>query len=296
AYQYYATAAMFIHILHSDAEYLRRFREYLLWLSQGVPSSKAWQKSFNELSLNMFADLIQDYFSSLRSRTYVGYTIRFELPAQLIESERDLEDFEVRLLWLRVASWEGSKARDWIAQQLAAARRSRPSDPSVLFWAANFERAFGSRAEATRLCAVAAHEQPNQISNWLLLAELEAEELKSARAPSAGVDSPESIRQLMRLAQSPRPLNAIAWYFAVAKQPEQGLPFGLRAVALAPACASCQDTLAALLFQKGEVREAIYRQRLAVEVSPNRSLRQEFSERLAHYEKALAPRVNGREP
>src|SRR5262249_11556737 len=62
-------------------------------------------------------------------------------------------------------------------------------------------------------------------------------------------------------------LNDVAWNAAIRGRPDDGLELSRRSLAADPSCAHCYDTLAALLYEKGDVEAAIATQTLAVNLA-----------------------------
>src|SRR5262249_28284164 len=114
-------------------------------------------------------------------------------------------------------------------------------------------------------------------------------EIEHSAAPATARKPSPTLDRLMRLANSPDELNFVGSYFTKLDRPDQGLPFAVRAVEKAPGCWECQDTLTALLFQKGLVAQAIERQRWALNLVPEGSpdARGRLAKTLERYQQAL---------
>src|SRR5262249_50820247 len=167
--------------------------------------------------------------------------------------------------------WSAPSVKAAVERQLEAARKSHPDHPDVLFWSARYEQRWGRAEEARRLFNLVIRKQPERARNWLALAQLELSEIEHSAAPATAPKPSPTLERLMRLANSPDELNFVGSYFTKLDRPDQGLPFAVRAVEKAPGCWECQDTLAALLFQKGLVAQAIERQRWALNLVPEGS-------------------------
>jgi tetratricopeptide (TPR) repeat protein len=153
-----------------------------------------------------------------------------------------------------------------------------------LYWAGRYADRFGKRAEARQFYTDAARAEPSRVRNWVALARLELAELiqSSGEARQPG----PAFEKLRPLAKTPEELNCVAWYLAQIGRVNEALPFAARAVADAPGCWNCRDTMARVLYQKGAIERAIEEEKTAIGMLPEgeEEDRKDYSARLRQYE------------
>ena len=76
----------------------------------------------------------------------------------------------------------------------------------------------------------------------------------------------------------------MGWYYAMLRKPRTGLNFAMRALRLRPRCTSCMNTLALLLFQRGDTRQATEVMRKAIHLRAEQEVPEDWRKRLRHYE------------
>lgn len=110
-------------------------------------------------------------------------------------------------------------------------------------------------------------------------------------APAPGIETlAQDVARLAAAASTPSELNGVAWFFALARRPDEGLPYARRAISAGPACVECLDSLAVLSFQAGRVDEAISAIQRALALSDDDDdLRPRFTAKLAAFRAAPPP-------
>lgn len=287
---YYAASAMLVHML-SDDDDRKNFNRYLAAIAQGVPLDDAWKQAFGDVSIEALDHRLREYVGQ---RTFHGWKTAFTAPTAKIISERTLEDFEVRLLWVQIGDWNRPDGKEWVGALLARARASRPNHPEVLYWSGRYAERWGEHAEAKRLFEAATTAEPEVTRYWVALSGLELEDLDHWGTPTPG----PALEQLSRRAQSADELNQVAWYLSMIRRPTEAIPYAIHALEKAPGCYYCRDTMAQIFFQKGAMARAVEEQRLALNLTPENAsaMRRKLAMRLANYERAAKEAASAPKP
>jgi tetratricopeptide (TPR) repeat protein len=280
---YYAASAMLVHMLSDDAEDRKHFNVYLAALAQGVPADDAWKQGFGDTSIEKLDHRLRGYVGQ---KEWSGWQTSFTPPPGQILGERELEDFEVKLVLVQVGDWTSPGWPLRIAKLLEEARAEHPNDPKVLYWSGRSAQMRDLHDDAKRFFLAAVQLDPDVGRYWMALAEVELKEMAGTPVPKRRPGP--ALERLRQFAQSTDELNMVAWYLSEIGKPTEGIPYIVRALEKAPGCYPCRDTMAQIFFQKGAIARAVDEQRLAVNLIPEtaRGLRKQYGDRLTRYENA----------
>lgn len=268
--RYYLAAWKLVHLLNNTtADYQNRFRAYLAMLNGERAAKDAWEQAFHGVPLERLAHEYSSYQDTPRLRLWTA-RYRPENPADA--TVRRLRAGEAHVVWAQLLSkvdW-----RDALRQIDVAARADR-FWPDIFYWRALLLPSLhqpGADEQAAAALREFRGRRPDDPRGWQLALNREldrvvpADHLGLEDAAPEGIEALEPIaRGLVAHAQLASQLNAAAWYYAMARHPDTGLPLAIQSVQRDPSCADCWDTLALLHFQRGDVARA----RLAQERAMN---------------------------
>jgi hypothetical protein len=264
---HYIASWKLVHLLlDTSPELEARFRDYLSRLVAGVTSSEAWTQAMHGIE----PQLERDYEGYLRRPELRAYTLPAPVQTRAAATSRLLGAGEAHALWAELQTMRllhdkaGERDASIVDRQLDLAERAEPSSPQLAFWRAATAYYLHDDQGAVALLRgyLAAH--PDDVRAWLGLVEVELDVaipdattgLEATVPP--GLDAFESdVRELLRRATQARELITVAEYYLYRHQPEVGLNFAVRALALDSSCYRCLDVGAALLFRAGHIPEAL---------------------------------------
>jgi hypothetical protein len=294
----YPASWLLVHLLSSSKQpYSERLRQLINLLANGVPRAQAFERAFAGVPLG---DLEAQYRRYALTMTNSGQTgakgdrwvvlerTRYE-PRKVDTSgeTRALDDLAVRMLFVRLDGWTAKTIGD-VRVKIEMAEKEHRGAPEIHFvrglaLAANFHDFV--QAEPEMRAAVTA--QPKEGRYWLGLVFVRMAQME--RTPGNLELLEDDVRNLARRGHTGGALNTVAWYYALRKMPQVGMPFAMRSVAANPTCAECFDTLALLQSESGMLAEAVTSQERACELLPEGAQALGFQKRLDEYRRLAAP-------
>ncbi len=247
----YFSAWRLVHFLtNTTSERYGRFRHYAESLVSGVPEARAWQLSFG--GAGDMSDAVRLY----RGTRMVGKRIVKYHPIDVPDPEiRKLSDGEVHVLWARMSKFRSfgnsklaKKNSERRYRELREARKHEPDYAELAYWEVDLSEA--EKHSALR-DALWAYVESSKVPARALLSviQLEFSSLGTKQSLDALDKLAPIVERLEGIASTGYELNSLAWYYALRKQPEKGMPFATKSVRRAPSCAECLDTYGLLLFQ-----------------------------------------------
>jgi hypothetical protein len=290
----YFAAWRLVHFLTNEDPVLhKRFRYYTASLAAGIPAEQAWEMSFGGAG---------DINGKLRGyrgkRSIKKWAIDYKSKRQIDPEVRKLRDGEVHVLWARM-SYLRSGPRGELAVknskrrfiELANASDHDPQFEATKFWNVRLSDGDDAQKKLGDLRGYVAKNQDDTRALHLLVS-MEMEEAGSPSGASTGqkLSALEPlVNRLIAQAKHGRELNMIAWYYALTQNPQEGLPYAVRAVKREPSSAASLDTYALLLYQSNRPDLALIIQSRAVELYGERGrIPSTVAARLLLYKKASA--------
>lgn len=249
--------------------YRERFERYVQGLHAGKPNQTALRDAFEGTPK---ADVRRDLRAVLeRGGTFV-WTRPMPTPMDLsIDSERELPDEEVHLLWARLWSWKASDEKGELARHhLDVAAAQAPDAPEVRLARALRARQEGKKQEALDLIRGALSKEPNDAR--YLLAELTLE--VETDAPEA--DELATVAKLEKVATTADELEGLARFRLNHGRGDEALELVRRALARSPTCGPCLWTLTRALHERGDLAGAISATRRMFAVAHDRESQREL--------------------
>jgi hypothetical protein len=288
----YIVAWRLVHLLATDNDGDNaRFQDLLRALGNGTPAAAAWASAFGGAE-----ERIQVAYREYMSRSHLQtWVMPYAPPAPPPLRRRALTRGDVHDVWMQVVATFGApKSRRARAR---AYLRSAAADaaiwPAADYWSAMLDLHDGALYRTTidrfRRYASRAPDDPRGATAVLIAAVgAVADDGLSPSAPP-GLDAlrPE-MAAVQRHPRSAAALHAMAWYFAIARKSATGEGLARRALALEPACAGCEDTLALLLYQRGAFADAVEHQERAIHLMGESPPPRDWLDRLAHYRARLS--------
>lgn len=254
---FHNTDYAFVHLLR--ARYAERLKKYIAAIEAGAHHDAAWRNSFGDVPLDKLQAEVAGY--SQAAPETIPVASRRAAPAA--PTVRELADAEIHALWLAARDWDQAKP-DAIEKDLAEVRRLAPDSGRAHYFAAwrlhDEDRPEEAAAELEKAAAAGVDEET------VLFRRLFWDDARAKKSGAPVATLLPEVRRLGRIAKQPSSLNNIAWMLAVAKLPDEGLPFARRALALRPLYPAALDTLAFLLYEKGDVRGALETQERALAI------------------------------
>jgi tetratricopeptide (TPR) repeat protein len=265
----YFCAWKLVHVLNNtDRARQAGFRAYLQALRAGVPDDTAWQEAFRDVPAGPLADDYATYQRRDRvNRLVTSYDWSEPSPPRV----RALRPGEAHFLWARLLAVAHAGE---VAEQLERAAAADPDWPGLLYARAVLLRP----RDAVELLRRYVARVPDDPRGWQAL--VSARMNRAVPAGYSPLDRPpppalrgmqDDVRKLIEHSDTPDALNQIGWYFALARNPNAGLNFALRAVQAEPSCAECWDTVGLLYFEAGKLALAIAAQERAVGIYAERA-------------------------
>ena len=223
------------------------------------------------------------------------WTTSYQLENPPEAEVRRLRAGEAHVVWAHLLSRKSPGAA---LSQLDRAAQVDPDWDDIFYWRARL-LPWLHQPRADELAAASLREfrsrRPDDVRGWhlLLTAELQrvvpADHLGLEETAPAGIEELESIAKgVVDHAQRPSDLNLAAWYYAMARQADTGLPLAIQSVQGDPGCAGCWDTLALLYFQKGDVARALLAQERAANMYGDAVIGRSVRLRLQRYRAAAS--------
>jgi len=292
-----------VHLLNSTKAYQKVFRRYMFRLAKGEAHQAAWDATIGRIGMAKLQSQFKRYEHRggirLWSRPYMAKTKLGSL------STRKLRPGESHALWAHLqmirADALGQKASE--KQPVEAHLKYAAADDSAwagtLFWRASyafhFQRKANGLAVAAQLLRQYVKRQPDDGRGWLGLVKVGLAKLVAAdhlgvepKPPTGLATLSKDVAALLRVARTEEQLNAVGWYYALLRRPRTGLNFAVRALRLRPRCTRCMNTLALLLYQRGDTKQAHDMMRKAIHLRAEQHIPDNWRKRLTHYQRALA--------
>jgi len=287
--RHYVGAATMVTWLRTGP-YAKQFALYLNRLSQARSDDDAWNTAFRGVDPGT---LDAAFRQALDNRANPGLRTSYEYPETAAHTQRLMSDAEVHLAWIKVR-----RARAPLKQQgnneadVVAARATAPNDPEVWFARAavslSARRIPESVADIER--AMEARPEEARFLEGLFLVRY-VEDVRRTQPPRW--DRVEALAARVRRAPQASwlALNEAAWLYALREQPDSGLEMSKESIRREPGCSECYDTLAALLYQKGEIEAALGSQQRALSLAREGRIAKGELERLRLYEVAVTGKI-----
>lgn len=264
--------------------YARHFEEYLRALSEARSDHEAWSRAFRGVDI---ATIDAAWRKSLESRFDTVQRTKYELPAVPAPTHRFLDDAAVHLAWID-ARWDtaarGEKQRRDFAD-IAEAELRAPGDALVAFARGGVRLQAGllDLAIADVEKAIALRPGETRFLEGLLSIRYR----QDLRASPPRWDRVEALAARLRAAPdaSYRALNSVAWLSALRATPDDALEISKRSIRREPGCFACYDTLAALLYQSGDLEGALGSQQRALSLAGEGRVEDDIVSRLRFYER-----------
>jgi hypothetical protein len=267
--RYYLAAWKLVHLLNNTSQdYRNRLRGYLAMLNGDHVRKDAWEQAFHGIPPEHLAE---EYGVYQQRPKLLLWTASYKLENPPAVTVRQLRAGEAHVVWAHLLS---RVSPEEALRQIDLAAQADRFWPDVFYWRAlllPWLRRPGADEQAAAALREYRSRRPEDARGWHLLLDREldrvvpADHLGLEDIPPAGIEDLEPIAKgLVARAQQPYDLNAAAWYYAMARQADTGLPLAIRSVQRDPGCADCWDTLALLYFQKGDVARARLAQERAV--------------------------------
>lgn len=293
----YVAAWFLVHLLNSP-KYQPRFRNYLTALSHGVARDRAWQGAFDSVSMD---ELDDDFYAYHRAPDLRVWKSAYRPPVQpQVTAVRRLRPGEVHAMWASLqilrseqSAREPTDLRD-ARRHVALAQELDPTWTGGLYWSAvcEYRARGGSREQAAKLMRDYTAREVTDPRGWYGLLQIELHRIVPASLTGLEGTPPAQLHvlrpiaeRLGELARTSPELNLTAWYYALAHQPELGMPFATRALELEPGDPYTLDTMALLLYLSGRLDEALIMQEQAVNGLAESRPGADMLLRLAHYRK-----------
>lgn len=286
-----------VHLLNSPA-YRDRFVAYLPTLHAGASASDAWKATFGDIPIDRITS------------AYAHYTKRKQLPvyrmsrtSRAVARDPDIQTLrpgEVHATWIQLhmagKSATDRVVRNAVREHLSSMPTEDPAWTGLPFWRAML--AYHSdeqvdRVQAERLLRAYAAREPRDFRAWAGLVRIGIERaipsdhLGVGGAVPAGLTAVEpDVRELVRSGTTANALSLIGWYYALRRLPRTGLAFAFRSVQADPACGTCHETLALLLFQDGRVADSVAAQERAMVLLADDGRIRDVERRLEIYRRA----------
>jgi len=278
AHYYESAAALVSLFLDRSWAYRARYDRYIAALVSGERHDAAWAQAFGDVSLRR---LQEDLLIYRRDGLVDTVEERYRTAAPPQPSARYLSDVEIHLLWLRLR-----KDGEGVRRDLEEARRQEPGSPDVAMYSGLLAENAERYDEAEADLRAARDAAPGDERFRLALFRYHLRRARATGAPFAPLE-PEA-RALAADARHPETLNDVAYLFALAEHPDDGLPLARRAVALRPHGFGYLDTLALLLFEKGDVDGAVATEEHAMALVPDGVKQPGMAEHLERFKRAVA--------
>ena len=270
----YPAAWRVVHLLAASSDdYQGRFRRLLGALAVGERPAVAWEDALGDVPLDRLEREYRDYMATGEIAVSSAPYTPVEPPPM---KRRVLDRGEIHDVWLRTIVTFRDDPGALAAAQLATAAADVPGWAGVEYWsgllAIGGDRRDLDAAERHLRTYTAAH--PDDVRGWIGVIEVALMRTGDdgiAARPSAGLaDLTREAAELQRRARSASALNTLAWYLAIRRRPDAGLRIAQRALVADPSCASCENTLALLLYQLGRHGEAVAHQERAIRLAGER--------------------------
>jgi tetratricopeptide (TPR) repeat protein len=286
----YGNAWAFVHLLFDSDAYRDGLLAYLNALAAATPWDQAWAATLGPAAARLEAD----YSDHVHGGQYRIRAMPRAVRTEVKVTQRALSLDEAIDEWLRmkIATIDETDDAAFVRRveglilQLEGAYAEWKGSA---FWraiAASMRKIDASAFAQLRAVAEANPSDGRALAGVVLLsvgALGEDADLGQRAADAAPIEA--DARALLRIANRPGELLAVARYYAAAGKPSTGLNFAWRALERDAGCDACEHTLAALLAQQGRLDEAIAHQRRAIGMINEGAPPKRYTDRLAYYER-----------
>jgi hypothetical protein len=288
----YLAAWRLVHLLATGTDSDNaRLRHLLRALGDGVPVADAWDDALGDRSDDQ---LDREYRSYLVDGELDTWVMPYHPPAPPALERRALDRGEIHDVWLQsIATFtEPPHRARHIAAQIDLAVKHAPAWAGADYWRAvlamHERRPLPELEASLRRYVRRAPDDVRGVTALLAVALGAIDDDGLGPTPPPGLDAlRDEMAALQRHSRSAVALDAMAWYFALARKPGPGEGLARRALALEPGCAECEDTLAVLLSQRGAHAEAVLHQERAVRLLGEAPVPPPWLRRLAVYRDRL---------
>ena len=254
----YGTAWALVHFLINTRQ--KEFVDLMGRFQRGQDPGAAWLEVFpqwNPGDARAIADLDEQLGKYLAHGRFGSSTIQLEKDHAV--TERPMSASQVHDLRLSIQRRVESAAdlQKLVSAEVAEALAEDPANVGALR-----VRAASGKAEAPALAELAVKGHPEDYRAWLFHGNV-------SRDPAV---READFRKAVELApDSERALNELAWLLVTTEREGEALPLAKKAALLAPWSAPTLDTLSAALEGLGRCADALFIQRRAVDVLPERA-------------------------
>jgi tetratricopeptide (TPR) repeat protein len=269
--------------------YAARFQAYLHGLGKARSDEQAWRQAFAGVDP---ATIDAGWRKALDTPVDTVQRTPYEFPPVPAPTHRLMSDAEVHLTWIKARFGDrGKQALRLDLADIDEAVRSAPNDPQVIFARAGLKLAAGRLDEAAADIERALAARPGE-TRFLegMLSLRYRQDLETAQPRWDRVEELAAQVRARRDA-SWNALNTAAWISALRSRPAEGLPLAIESIERQPGCGHCYDTLAALLYQKGDLEGALGSQQRATSLAREGRVDREALKRLRFYEEAWRARA-----
>lgn len=282
-----AGAWALVHLLKNGPErYREQFDRVLSELQQGWEGPAG--DGFSSLDPKLFEEDFREWLVSFTQGGSIIRRARYEDKPGSIERFVSMSPVDVHLLWaaLRPALAE---------QEVDAALAFEPKAWKPRLLRARLREREGNWIAAERDLNDALSESDDETRCLLALLGHHARRVRDPIAEHRARDSAERLLpDVIARAKTVSEQNALATSLALLGRNDDALRFAQQAIADDPACFRCYETLALVHARRGELRDAVTAQSLAIERLPHgTSIKQAFRE-LAGYESLNKHRASQR--
>lgn len=286
---YFASWRLIHFLANSSPERYQRFRHYTESLVNGIPEAKAW-----ELSFGGAGDLNGPVRKYRGTRTVGKRVVEYFAPDVPDPEIRKLSDGEVHVLWARMSRFRrhdrgalGKKNSKRLSREIEEAKKHDPDYADIAYWQVDLSDPDDRPPLREQLWAYVRSKKVSSRA-LLTLVQLEFDSMGSGGSKRNVLAAlAPVVQRLESVADNGHELNIVAWYYAMANKPKEGLEYAQRSVRRAPSCAGCLDTYALLLFQAGRPDLALQVQERAVALyGENGAIPKNVADRLRRYSEA----------
>jgi tetratricopeptide (TPR) repeat protein len=265
ARRYYSAAWGIVYILY--AKHGDGFARYLKALAGGVHPDAAWRDAFGTLGARELDAEMHEWFSIDRPWAHV---VPMALPIRDAQSERQIAPADVHLLWSQLRPRDGDKHQAAISGDLATAKRLAPDSAQVDAEMARLDLDAKRYADALARVDAALARHPDD--EELLL----ARGMALVAEPRAQRQRPRDLAPILALCDrlggehaTAASLRFAALVLGSFGDRARAVALAERAVAKAPACASCFEMLALAKEANGDLAGAVTAAETAVRMLPD---------------------------
>ena len=279
----YAGAWSLVHLLMTDPAYRPLFDEYQRLLLRGESSDRAWAETLGKVPVEK---LQADYTGSLVRFETLTFQTKYTPPPVHADQVRALSEADVHVLWAKLRNWKTADGRAAAEADLKEASAHGRNHPELAEATAYWQEANGNAASAESALNAALAERPNdpRLLNAMGWVEFSAV-VGKVRAPEA---LEPIAAKLGPLAKTAAELDFLAHYSFLHGDVDTALAYEKRAVSADPSCYECYSAAAAMLSERGRVREALQAATLAIGLLPDGRRSPALDAQVATYRRRLS--------